>query len=79
MKANYTKPLLGVELFSLAQSVTRDCDTSIPFNLNDPNCYWDLGNGTSVFLQNTNCMLDGESMDYGCYNNPGEGQYIFRS
>ena len=83
MKANYTKPLLAVESFSLTQSITRVCGDSIPWdqlNFNDPSrCVWDMGGGTTVFIAGTNCVLDGESMGYGCYNNPGEGQYIFRS
>lgn len=83
MKDNYTKPMLNVELFSLAQTVTRDCGNSIPkdqLNFNDPSkCVWDLGGGTTVFIAGTNCVLDGESMGYACYNNPSEGNYIFRS
>ena len=83
MKDNYTKPLLGVELFSYAQSVTRDCSASIPkdqLNFSDPSrCVWDLGGGTTVFVAGSTCVLDGESMGIACYNNPSEGNYIFRS
>lgn len=83
MKANYTKPLLALEVFSLAQSTARDCADNIPkeqLNFNDPvNCYWDLGGGTKVFIVGKNCDIDGESMGMGCYNNPSEGNYIFRS
>ena len=83
MKANYTKPLLAVDMFSLTQSTARDCADSIPkeqVNMNDiSTCVWDLGGGTTVFIAGTNCVLDGESMGYGCYNNPSEGNYIFRS
>jgi hypothetical protein len=82
LKSNYTKPLLAVELFSLTQSVAHDCNTSIlpgQLNFNDPSCVWDLGGGTSIFIISGNCVLDGESMGYGCYNNPSEGNYIFRS
>ena len=39
----------------------------------------DLGGGTTVFVAGTNCMLDGEAMGFACYNNPSEGNYIFRS
>ena len=82
MKANYIKPLLAVELFSTSQSITRDCADNLPkdqINLNDPaTCVWDLGGGTTVFVAGT-CTLDGEAMGYGCYNNPSEGNYIFRS
>ena len=83
MKATYTKPLLAIETFSLTQTVARDCGDTIPkdqLTSGDPaTCVWDLGGGTTVFVAGTNCMLDGEAMGYGCYNNPSEGQYIFRS
>ena len=83
MKANYTKPFLAVEIFSAAQSTARDCADNIPkeqLNFNDPGrCVWDLGGGTSVFVAGTNCMIDGENMGIACYNNPSDGNYIFRS
>ena len=83
MKANYTKPMLAVELFSLSQSVARDCGDSIPkdqLNFSDPGkCVWDMGGGTTVFVAGSTCVLDGEQMGYGCYNNPSEGNFIFRS
>lgn len=82
MKANYMKPLLALELFSTSQSIARDCADSFPkgeINLNDPGaCVWDLGGGTSVFVAGT-CSIDGEAAGYGCYNNPNEDSYIFRS
>ena len=83
MKANYTKPLLAVEMFSTSQSGARDCADSIPkeqLNFNDiATCVWDLGGGTTVFVGGVTCTLDGESMGFACYNNPSEGSYIFRS
>ena len=83
MKANYTKPMLAVELFSLTQSAARDCADNIPadrVNLNDiDTCVWDLGGGTTVFVAGSTCVLDGEQMGFACYNNPSEGSYIFRS
>ena len=83
MKSKYTKPMLAMEMFSLTQTAARDCADSIPssqLNFNDPGkCVWDLGGGTTVFIAGTNCVLDGEQMGYGCYNNPSEGNYIFRS
>ena len=83
LKAKYSKPLLAVESFLTTQSVVRDCGDSIPkeqLNYADPSqCVWDLGGGMSVFVAGTNCVLDGENMGYGCYNNPSEGNYIFRS
>lgn len=83
MKANYTKPLLAVEVFSLSQSTARDCADSIPkeqVTSNDPaTCVWDLGGGTTVFVAGSTCVIDGEQMGFACYNNPSEGNYIFRS
>ena len=83
MKGNYIKPVFAVELFSMTQSVTRDCSDAIPkdqLNFNDPgSCVWDLGGGTTVFIAEANCTIDGESMGFSCYNNPSEGNYIFRS
>ena len=83
MKANYTKPLLTVANFSTTQPTARDCADNIPssrVNLNDiSRCVWDLGGGTTVFVGGKTCVLDGEQMNYACYNNPSEGNYIFRS
>ena len=83
MKKNYVKPIFAVELFSATQSAARDCADSIPkeqLTLGDAaNCVWDLGGGTTVFVAGSNCVLDGEGMGIACYNNPGEGNYIFRS
>ena len=81
MKGNYTKPLFAVEMFSSTQSVARDCSDSIPkdqLTLNDPySCAYDLG-GVTVFASGS-CDLDGNAMEFYCYNNPSEGNYIFRS
>ena len=83
MKANYTKPLLAVEMFSPAQSTARECADSIPeeqVTFNDAvSCVWNLGGGATVFVGGKTCTIDGESMMYMCYNNPTEGNYIFRS
>ena len=83
MKANYTKPFLGVEMFSLNQVAVRDCADPIPKNqvdFTDPSrCVWNLGGGTTVFIAGSNCVLDGEAMGLACYNNPSEGNYVFRS
>ena len=83
MKANYTKPLLAVEVFSLTQSTARDCADHIPkdqLNFNEPGkCVWDLGGGMTVFVAGSNCVIDGANMGMGCYNNPSEGNYVFRS
>ena len=84
MKANYTKPVLAVELFGASQSTSRDCMDSIPkdrVNLNDPaGCGWDVGGGLVFYLEGGNvCTMNGEGMSGTCYNNPNEGMYIFRS
>ncbi len=83
MKANYTKPLLAVEMFFLAQSTTRDCADSLmteQITYNDIEvCTVDMGGGATVFVGGKTCTYDGEKMGYACYNNPTEGNYIFRS
>ena len=83
MKSKYVKPTLAVEMFSLTQSIARDCGDSIPpsqLTSGDPhNCYWDLGGGNTVFITPSPCSIDGDKMGYVCYNNPSEGNYIFRS
>ena len=84
MKENYTKPLLAVELFSLTQTVVRDCTTANlkpeRFNMGDPdNCGWDMGGGMIAFVSEKACNVNGENMGLGCYNNPSEDMYIFRS
>ena len=83
MKANYAKPMLAVEVFSPTQPTTRECSDNIPkdrITLNDiATCKWDLGGGTTVFVGKVTCDIDGEQMEYACYNNPSEGHYIFRS
>lgn len=82
MKANYTKPMLAVELFSLGVPAARDCGSSIPQSQltsgDIVNCVWDTGKAI-VFVGEPTCDIPGENMGYGCYNNPSEGNYIFRS
>ena len=84
MKRKYEKPLFGVEIFSLTQSIARDCGGSGALgdgaNAVDPgDCIWELGDGVSIFVAMANCTLDGEGGEWGCYNNPNEGNYVFRS
>lgn len=83
MKNKYVKPTVAVELFCLAQSIARDCADFIPQSqltyADIHNCKWDLGGGTSLFTTPEPCTMDGEGMGFACYNNPSEGQYIFRS
>lgn len=82
MKLIYTKPMLTVDLFSLGVTNTRDCGGSVPIDQltygDIVTCVWDTGSKT-VFVEKPNCDIPGENMGYGCYNNPSEGNYIFRS
>ena len=84
MKLPYTKPMLAMEMFLATQSVARDCSDSIPTDQltsgDIENCVWDMGGGTIVFVEGGNtCNVDGEQLGIVCYNNPSEGNYIFRS
>jgi hypothetical protein len=79
MKGNYKKPTLNVEYFTLTQTFARDCGSG-GADFGDPSdCAWDLGDGTLVFIVGNNCQIDGGDAEFGCYNNPGEGNYSFRS
>ena len=85
MKAQYTKPLLAVDLFSATQSAARDCtSTIVPQNrlntMDAYSCYWDNGNSSiRIFAATGVCNRDGEAMNIGCYNNPTEENFVFRS
>ena len=88
MKKEYKKPLFALEEFTPSQVIARDCGKYIDKVIDKERltladigqCVWDLGDGfTTVFLANSACMLDGEMMGYGCYNNPTEDYLIFRS
>lgn len=83
MKNKYVKPALVVEIFPMIQTTARDCCDSIPqeqVNFNDiSSCVWDLGGEMKLFTLDGDCTLDGEKSGIVCYNNPGEGFYIFRS
>lgn len=83
MKSKYVKPTMSVEMFCLTQAIARDCSDSIPqsqLTSNDAHtCAWDLGGGATVFIVGQHCVMDGTTMEFVCYNNPSEGNYIFRS
>ena len=83
MKDPYTKPLFGMELFSLTQTMASSCTSNIPkidLTLNDiATCAWDMGGGNRVFIEPPTCTINGEGSGFVCYHNPGEGSYIFRS
>lgn len=83
MKANYSKPLLAVEMFAMTQNTARDCadfihKEDVHFNEIE-HCYWDMGGGARVFIAEPTCNINGETSGIACYNNPSEGNYIFRS
>ena len=81
MKSPYTKPLLTMEMFSMSQMAARDCADFIPTDrltfADGQNCGWDV-NGTIIFIDGV-CEVNGEESNFACYNNPSEGNYIFRS
>lgn len=83
MKNPYMKPVFAVELFSGAQTTTRDCFDSIiteDVHFNDlPDCWWEPIPDVRLFLENTACKENGELYGMACYNNPSETKYIFRS
>lgn len=90
MKKEYKKPLVAVEHFPTVHTSARDCMDNIAqdqLTLGEiSNCGWDLG-GIVVFVTSDisraqSCTIDGAIFEENlevCYNNPGEGQYIFRS
>lgn len=86
VKKEYKKPIVAVERFSLVYTNARDCMDSIPkdqVTFNEKPCVWQLGAGTIVFSLGDpsaqwTCNIDGDMFGI-CYNNPGEGQLIFRS
>lgn len=83
MKSSYTKPMMAVEMFSATETTPRDCADYIPQDQvtrsNIEDCYWDLGGGAWVFSLEHKCNMDGEIMDFACYNNPSEDAFMFRS
>lgn len=83
MKQNYVKPVFAVEMFSMAQSAARDCSNFAykdNLNLADINsCALDIS-GITFFVVGNACQFDGDAVgEFGCYNNPSEGNYIFHS
>lgn len=78
MKGKYIKPTMAFESTMMTGGLLRDCSDEFKDKFNEDG-YWELPNGMNIFLLGSACQLDGEDMGYGCYNNPGEGQYIFRS
>lgn len=88
MKEKYVKPAMVIERFSLTSAIARNCADFIQKEYltqsGIPNCVWDIGGGFTVFVQQPICMIESdawttESGDTICYNNPGEGAYIFSS
>lgn len=83
MKKTYDKPRVMIERFSNVHTGARDCADHLPkefINLSDvPQCKWDLGSDLSLFLQLSDCTIDGEGYMDVCYNNPSENMLMFRS
>jgi len=85
MKKQYKKPLIAVERFAIVHTAARDCWNGIPqdqVNLSDHPCGWDFGMGNILFnttVVDSTCSIDGELSGMVCYNNPSDGQYMFRS
>lgn len=88
MKEKYVKPAMVIERFTLTSAIARNCADFIQKEYltqsSIPNCVWDLGGGFTVFVQAPICVIESnewvtDSGDMICYNNPGEGAYIFSS
>jgi hypothetical protein len=94
MRKEYVKPMIGVELFTLTQSIALFCEDlnkeaglGVPTHY-DPerDCGWDMGNWIIFTSDNSSCkdeQLDGDEEFfeiYGqCYNSPIGGTEIFSS
>lgn len=94
MRKEYVKPMAGIELFTLAQSIAtycsglnKDAGLGEPTHYDENTCCWSLGN-TSIFLtDNPTCeeQFDDEDEFFeeysfiGCYNNPDGGTSVFSS
>ena len=86
MKAQYVKPLICFESFSLSQTIARNCgDTHTGTfgpgsnHYNEYTCSWDVGGFTIFFEHCYYEMEEGEEIEGMCYNNPSGGQEIFSS
>lgn len=93
MKKKYSKPLMNIELFTLAQSIAATCpalqhDTGLgnPNHYSKTSCGWNMGNIIIFTAENSGCTVKWEEDDpvnIGdialCYNNPDGGTQIFGS
>jgi hypothetical protein len=85
VKEKYIKPAMMIERFALSSTIAKTCTDYVdPESLiganSVPVCKWDFGAGMLIFASETNCTMDYNEIDsIICYNNPGEGQYIFSS
>ena len=88
MKKNYVKPVMGLDLFSLTQSIAETCDVERDAGLGKPNhyskasCGWYLDDDNIVFVASPTCNSPwGADDPFGalCYNNPEGGTQIFGS
>ena len=87
MKLPYTKPLVVIESYDMAQSISNNCGTTSGSTLGKPNhgdkstCGWDLG-GTVLWAMDGMCdwiLGVDENWEGICYNNPNGGMTIFGS
>ena len=83
MKDPYTKPLFGLELFSLTQTMASGCTSNVPktdLTLNDiASCAWDMGGGVTMYITEGICMIYNPNTEVECYNNTLDSGTIFRS
>lgn len=89
MKEKYVKPAMIIERFTLTSAIARNCSDAVQkeyltHNSIAQNCAWDIGGGLTVFEKSPICIYEttiypSDSGDIICYNNPGEGYYLFGS
>lgn len=88
MKKKYVKPRVGVDLFSLLQTVSGTCgvepesEMGRPLQADKYTCGWYMDDAVTLFLiDSAFCTVeleDGDDETY-CYNNPSGGTEIFGS
>ena len=89
MKLPYTKPLVVIESYDMAQSISNNCGTTSGSTLGKPthgdksSCGWDFG-GLAVWMEAALGCADVQigadvPWDGVCYNNPNGGVAIFGS
>lgn len=83
MKEPYMKPMFGVELFSLTQTMAGACTTDIPkddLTLNEISaCAWNMGGGALMYINEGVCNFINPNTQVSCYNNLTGDATVFRS